>query len=281
MKSVWKGLIAGIVLVAIGAGIVISVLAVNGWSLKQEYEIKTYVAESDIHSLFIDMSSGEFRCEYYDGDKIEITYPESKRYSATIGETDGTLNYATNLKWYLRFFNFSFLWDMPETVVRLPRDKAYNLKLDIDAGTADIAGGAYGNLVINMDAGTINIASGTYANVNIDVDAGTLKTENIECAQFNCDMDAGTVKLTSLISDKFVCDVDAGTMILNSLTCPDVKADLSAGKLVIDMNAVKSEYTIFAKVSAGECNVSDQTGSTDKVLDVRCSAGTLKVNFNG
>lgn len=257
MKSILKGLIIGIIFIAIGAGILITTLAVNGWSIKVKYTMETFVAENDNDYIDIDIGASILKTEFYDGEKIEISYPDSNRFKTVITEKDGKLTYKNNVKWYAHFYNFT---KVPETVIKLPKDKVFDLEVDLGAGT-------------------VNIASGVYGNLKIDVSAGKLDGNAITCSSLNCDVSAGTVNLTDVTCSSLNCDVSAGKMEITSLSCPDIKADVSAGKLSLGIVGVKSEYTIKASVSAGSCNVSNQTGTTDKKLYVDCSAGSITVKF--
>lgn len=240
MKAIWKGLIVGIVLIIIGAAIIITTFAINGWSAKSpKFSIETYTAQKDYTSVKIDIGASTVKTQFYDGEKIEITYPVSRGYRSEITERDGTLKFENYIKWYAQLFHFS---DAPETVIKLPKDKIFNL--DIDVG-----------------AGLVTLAEGVYGNVTIDVSAGKLEANGIAC-------------------DKINCDVSAGKLDIKALTCPDIKADVSAGRLEMNVVGAKSDYTIHASVSAGSCNISNQTGTTDKRLAVDCSAGSIEITFS-
>ena len=255
MKAIWKGLIIGDVLVAIGAGILITTLAINGWSLKATYTMQTFTAENDDNAIKLDIGASALKTEFYDGERIEISYPESNRFTTDITEKDGKLTFKSKLKWFARVSR-----EIPETVIKLPKEKVFELEIDLGAGT-------------------VKLASGVYGKVEIDVSAGTLDAADISCRSLLCDVSAGTVNLSKVDCSSLVCDLSAGKIDINSITCPEIKADVSAGKLSLGVNGVKSEYTIKASVSAGSCNVSNQTGSTDKKLSVDCSAGSVTVNF--
>lgn len=241
MKAIWKCLIAGIILIAVGAGIIITTLAVNGWKIKEiNYTMKTFTAQNDNTSVELDIGAYALKCEFYDGDKIEIYYPDSNAYKTSVSEKDGKLKFLTKTKWYLSFFNIT---KPPETVVKLPKDKVFDIKIDLGAGTVKLADGAYGN-------------------IQVDLGAGKLSAQKIT-------------------SNTLIGDVSAGSLEIGELTCPDIKADVSAGSLKLGIVGAKAEYTIRASVSVGSCNVSDQTGTTDKKLVVDCSAGKISVDFKG
>lgn len=238
MKAIWKWVIAGAVILAVGLIILITTLAVNGWTINAEFEMQTFKASENNTYLEIDIGASMLKTEFYDGDKIEISYPTSKSLKTEIFEKEGRLKFESKLKWFARLFNSP---QAPETVIKLPKDKIFDLEIDLGAGTITLAGGAYGN-------------------IEIDVGAGTLNADGITCSSLLCDVGAGKIDITSL-------------------TCPDIKADVGAGKFDLSIKGVKSEYNISAKVGAGDCNVSNQTGTTDKKLTVNCGAGEINVKF--
>ena len=276
MKSVWKWIIAGTVILAIGLGVMITTLAVNGWAVDIEYEMQTYTAKDDNSYLEIDLGASTLKTEFYDGDSIEIYYPQSKRLRTKIDEQQGKLTYKSEPKWYV---NFSGTTKLPETVIKMPKEKVLDLKIDLGAGTINLAGGVYGNVLIDVGAGKLNCQNIECNKLSFDISAGTVKLESIVCTTLVCDISAGTVKLESVECTNLVCDVSAGKLDISSVACPDIKADVSAGTVNLGISGIKSEYTILSDVSAGTCNVSSQIGSTDKKLDVDCSAGTINVKF--
>ena len=258
MKSIWKGLIIGIVLIAIGAGILITTLAVNGWAIETKYTMETFTAKEDNNYVELDIGACALKTEFFDGEKIEISYPSNKRFNTDITETNGKLTFKSKVKWFAQFWGSI---KIPETVVKLPKAKVFDLTIDLGAGS-------------------IHLEDGVYGNVKIDVGAGKLDTENLECNSLVCDISAGSVNFKSVACSSLICDLSAGKLDISSLSCPDIKADVSAGKLNLGINGVKSEYTIRSSVSAGNCNLTNQTGTTTKMLVVDCSAGTITVSFN-
>lgn len=238
MKGIIKCVIAGAVIIGIGLAIVLGALAFNGWSVKKPtFTTQSYTAENDNTSINISIDAGSFKTEFYDGDKIAIEYPVSSVYKTEISENDGVFRYESDLKktWFMGNLN------IPDTVIKLPENVCFNLDIEVNAGT-------------------VNIASGGYGKVVIEVNAGTLKADGIKCEKFSGDVNAGTMKVTKL-------------------DCADIKADVSAGSVNIDIDGAKADYNIKADVSAGSCNVSNQTVENGKSLVVDCSAGSIKVSF--
>lgn len=241
MKAVMKGLIIGIVVIAIGVGLLVGAAALNGWKWRftPDFVSAEYLSQQDITSLEITVNYGELSTEFYDGDCIKIEYPSASGWNPKIRENNGKLTFTSrSFRW---FDVLSWFTKAPEITIYLPYGTAYDLDIELNAGTC-------------------KIADGTYGKVEIDVDAGTLDLLGAECERLECDVSAG--KLTAV-----------------NIVCPYIDCEVSAGHIKLEIEGFKSEYTIKTDVSAGSCNVSNQTGTTDKKLFAECSAGSIEVKF--
>lgn len=257
MKTIWKCVISGAVIIAIGIAVLVTTLAINGWAIETDYTMKTFTAKNENTFVELDVGACTLKTEFYDGDRIEISYPSGKSLKTDIDEVNGKLIFESKIKWYAHPFGEN---KVPETVVKLPKDKVIDLVIDLGAGTVKLADGVYGKVII-------------------DVDAGTLNAQNIECRTLICDISAGSATLKGVTCSSLDCDVSAGKLDITSLTCPRINADVSAGKLNLSVNGIESEYAVTVDVSAGSCNLSSHKGTTDKKIDVDCSAGSVTIKF--
>lgn len=260
MKGVVKGLIAGIIIILIGVTTLIIALALNGWQWKAaiEFEMQTYEAESDVSSVNLNIDFGRLVCEYYDGDKIQVEYPTADGINTSFNESGNSLT-VTGPKY--RWWRFTYRnLDMPQTTVKLPIGTVFDILCDLDAGTAELGNGDYGTVTVNIDAGTFHASDISAESMKIDIDAGTVTVSALDC-------------------NKFECDIDAGTVDISNLTCPSVNVDADAGTVKIGLTDAKEEYTILTDISAGSCNVGSQIGTTEKIINVNLSAGTIKFGF--
>lgn len=257
MKAIVKGLIIGGIIAAIGVIILVATLALNGWSVKDtNFEMQTYTAVYDASSIEIDAGPGSVKTEFYDGDKIIIEYPTSKRYKSEITDTETVLKYKSKTRW---FINFGIV-DIPDTIIKMPAGTVMNVEFDIGAGSAYLADGAYGK-------------------VDIDIGAGSFNAANIGCADLKCNVSAGAVKISAITCNTADIDVSAGSLKIDKITCQKTVIDVSAGSANIGFTGVQSEYRITTDVSAGSCNVIPQAGTTDKTIDVDVSAGSVNISF--
>lgn len=259
MKPFVKAIIGGGCVILLGVIILIIALGLNNWTLKANFTAEEFTAEEENSKIILENSVGSVKINYYDGDRVEISYPESKNYKMSITEKDGTVKISSyKPHWY----EFSIWWaDVPETVVNLPKDTVFELKLTVNAGS-------------------LRLDEGKYSKVNLTVNAGTLNASGVECDTFDATVNAGSMQINKLnCHTSFVGDVNAGSMSVKEVTCPKIAADVSAGSLSMKVNGVKDEYTIDVSVSAGSCNLSNQTRSTDKIITADVSAGSLSITF--
>lgn len=237
VKSMVKGIIAGVIIIIIGAAIMITGLALSGWKIEGgNFEMQTFTAESDNSALNIDIGAGTLVTEFYDGDKVVIEYPVAKNYVTEVGERDGGVYYNAKFKWYVFLGNY----DIPNTVVKLPN--GVDFKIDID-----------------IDAGTVRLADGRYSEVSVDINAGTFKANAIECSSLKCDMSAGTVKIDAVTCNTTAIEVSAGTANLGFTGDKSeygITAKVSAGSCNVDGQTGSTDKTINVKVSAGTVKLS-------------------------
>ncbi|MEG0366744.1 MAG: DUF4097 family beta strand repeat-containing protein [Coprobacillus sp.] len=133
---------------------------------------------------------------------------------------------------------------------------------------------------------------------------------NIEVAKFNAS--AGSLKVYDLRSDYAKFDVGAGNLSVDGVKCQEMKLDVGMGNANADnvtftdelkinvgmgnadveLNGREVEYNYKMKVGLGTIKVGDEKtsgigndksyrGLTDKLIDVNCGMGTVKVDMEG
>ena len=259
MKSMVKAIIAGCCVIVIGIVILLIALGLNGWTFKMDFESKEFNAEQENSKIVVENSVGTVKINYYDGERVQIFYPETTKYILNISEKDGTVRVSSpKPKWY----EFSIWWtDIPETVINLPRNTQFELDLTVNAGS-------------------LRLLEGQYSKIRLTVNAGSLSVRRVDCDTLSAEVNAGSMQINDLVCETyFDGEVNAGSLNAKGVSCPKIKADVSAGSLNMTIKGSKSEYNISANVSAGSSNISNQTGTTDKSLKAVVSAGSLNVSF--
>lgn len=261
MKA-WKIILPiGITVLVIGIVVFIIGLSMNGWDLTVEYTMNTYVSQEENTSLDLGLSAGEMKVEFYDGDAIEVNYPDSPQFGYTVSESKGTLSVTPKTNFFLWFG-----WrHVPAVTVKIPRGKVVDLELDMSAGTATIADGEFGDFKTSMSA-------------------GWLKIGEIECKKYSSENSAGNLEVGALkcVSSSF--DMSAGAITVNKLTSDHITVDLSAGSASFTVAGSVNEYRTTVNKSAGSCNLPDNppppgSSYSGKLIDVDLSAGSVHFNF--
>ncbi len=302
MKAWVKGVIAGAVIAAIGVIILIAGLYFNDWNYAYGAgNITMETAEFDsepVNSILINVDSSAVKTEYYEGEKIIVDYPVSERYVSEVVLTDKSLRISGRHRrfwWQILSFNFG---NLPEITIKLPFDKVVDLTLNMDAGKARIASGAFGKIDLKLSAGDVHLDDVVCENFNAELDAGYIQTKNIACTNFNADLNAGSVKTGNVVCSNFKADLNAGYLSAESVkatnvtcvaTAGKIKLDgvtsetanfnISAGKVAATFTGKQSDYNISVHKSAGECNVESSSSESNRFIIVNVSAGSAELNF--
>lgn len=240
-KAVKITLIVGAIFICIGLILVFSTGFSTGWKfLNVEWEMKVYECEKDAEIDDIDLD--------FSAGMLKVVFYEGDviqvRYpKCEQVNTQFSVKNKTLKVTPVVNWHIQFMWfnKVPTTTVFIPNGMQLGLKL-------------------NVSAGMVTIDEGTFKKVDVKMSAGVLEMGDVDCGSFTVDMSAGSINV-------------------KKLACDDIDLDLSAGSANIGVVGAKYEYSIKTSVSAGSCNVKNQSGSTVKKLSVDMSAGSVKITF--
>lgn len=259
MKALKKLMIAGVVLLLAGVAVFLAGLAMNGWKFGPEYSRMTFVSEGqETDAIGLNVVAGKLNCSFYDGDRVEISYPTSDDFGYRVSEEDGkvTLSPVRNSYWF--WLNWTHI---PDVNVKIPQTLVPDLNITLSAGSVYLDDGAFGTVTMN-------------------VSAGTLHTGNLTCDTLTCKLSAGSANLGTLTAQSASVHLSAGSFNAGRTDCPDLSIDLSAGSAAMTVAGSEDEYNISVDCSAGSCNLSSRTSAQAfKRLDIDLSAGSVTVNF--
>ena len=260
MKGFGKMIIAGVVIFSIGLIAFLVILGLNDWSLDTNWETKTYECTQDNGTVRLEYSAGPVHVIFYDGEKIKVEYPEAQNYKTEVRENDGKLSVTSGKRYW---YNVALWqqWKIPKTTVYLPKGQTLSLDLTVNAGT-------------------LNVESGAYSGVKLELNAGTVSLGRIECPELNVKINAGTLNVDGAVCNKITSQVNAGSSHIDGIVCGDISAKVNAGSSSFDIDGKRAEYNISVDKSAGGCNVSGQTGTTDKRIRAEVNAGSLSFDFD-
>lgn len=252
--------VAGGLIALAGLIIFIVSLCIYGWSDSSNYDMKEFSSQNVNTAVDIEIEAGKVQCEYYDGDKIVVQYPDGGKLKTSISESNGTLHIESKLKWYAHFgINFG-LDKFPAMTIKLPRSTAFALDLD-------------------MSAGSVEIGDGNYKNMDIHVSAGSCSVGKIVGTAFNGKISAGKISVSEATCDSLYIKMSAGKVSVGKIVCDSTEIKVSAGSADLGFAGEKGAYSIDVDKSAGSCNVSDQTVTGGKKIKIDLSAGSVDCAF--
>ena len=241
MSKIWKPVLAGTIIIIIGVIVLVIGLGLNGWEYGSAEQYQMQTATLSGDYTALEVDIGVGDVAiYYDESVTELTV-EYPTSKHLVAELSESGNRAKFVsKREWIFFSVDFS-GLPKTIVRLPVGKTVDLTVKLSAGQIK--------------------ADGEFGKVTIDMSAGQFLSDNLVCSSFNFDLSAGAARVKRLVSDKIYFDV-------------------SAGSINVDVDGLKSDYTISVDKSAGSCNVGNQTGADkSKLIDIDISAGSVTLGF--
>ena len=238
-KSLKIMLITGAVLIGIGIIIVLAVGFSSNWQVTEKAEYKTYVTEVGAEITDIDLD--------FSAGPLNVEFYDGDVIKVEYPETKQITTECKVTGKTLKIntvvhWHVQFLWfnRIPATKVYIPQNMHLGLKM-------------------NVSAGTVSFGKGEFTDVNVKISAGSISMGDTRCNSFDLTMSAGALNVKSLQSNS-------------------IDLDLSAGSANIKVAGKRSDYTIRTDVSAGSCNVSNQSGGS-KLLTVDVSAGSANISF--
>lgn len=237
--KVWKAFLGvGIAVLIVGIAVLLVGLGLNGWKL-DIYKKETFTCTGQNENLNLSVAAGKADVIFYDGENVQIDYPDSVRFGYTVNEEGGSVTVSPKKRFGI---NWGGWWNVPSLTVKIPRGKVMNIDLHVSAGTANIAGGEYDVFKLDLSAGSVNIGG-------------------ISCSSFTADISAGSFSANGVACDKFYLDVSAGSA---NLTVNGVKSDYA---IIVDKSAGSCNVSGQQGAVAG------------KVIDIDVSAGSVNVGF--
>lgn len=276
---------------------------------------KTSEEVSEINNAKLDIAMGNVIVKK--GDNLKIDYIENDNTTNTIEVLDGNLNFTQNRKWFMHIgVNVGF--NMPkDIVVTLPNDNI-PLDINIKNGVVIIEDGEFKNLniktnngkvvlknstfldsIIETDNGKIEIDNCNFGTLSVESDNGAIEIENVEAQSITSDIDNGAIYMNNVVTDgilnnktnngkielvnciaqKISGETDNGQIVLNRVTANDYKFTINNGSISGSIVGVKSEYNISVDKDHGKSNLSNASGSTNKMLDLTIDNGNINITF--
>lgn len=262
MKGYVKAFIVAGILFAIGLVFVI----VGGIMLGFDYDIpnegdvsENYSATiDDTHtSIDLDMMACEIIISPSHDEKTSITYFNAPKHLKVNDSLQGQK---------LTVWQTS---NPPTHVSAHPT--APTMKITLAKGVTEIE--------IKCNAGMVTIRDLTLASLSVETDAGTVDLSSVNAEKMEIETSAGSVKLNSVDSTEMEIETSMGSINGTKVTSDHLLATTSMGSIQLQMTGALQEYTVKTDVSMGNSNVTNQTGTTEKSLELNADLGSINVTF--
>lgn len=296
-------LFIGIILVA--AGLIVSFVAAASSGFNSEKLGVTYEAtrkETEIvdeyNSLYIDVDCANVVLTR--GSTSKVNHFESKYSYFDVKVTDSKLVVQEIEKekkpWYIDKINLGFdKYHLLEIVI--PTTLACDIEINNAIGKVK-ADGDFNNIKLDVVTSEIELNNIYANNIIIDSTTGDIKANNVYSNEFIVETTTAEVIINNINSPTLKINSTTGDINVNNGTFANIEISITTGEVELDyittsnMNVeattgdidarlfgIKSEYTILVSKVTGGSNVSDQTGTTSKLIKLKTTTGDIEVNF--
>lgn len=297
MRKLTKILLTtAILLIIIGAGLFIFVLAKNDWDFKklsnEEIITNTYDVTDDFNKISIDIHIADINFKESTDGKCKVLCEETKKYKHTVNVADNTLSISSthNRKWY----DFINIFPSSVTVTLYLTKTTYN-ELYIDNNTGDSViptNFKFDDINIEGDTGDVTCYSSVTNNINIDISTGEINLDNITASNLNLKTSTGRITLNNVTcTNDIVLNSSTGKNILKNVKCCNLISDGSTGSIQLTSVIASQKITIdrstgsvkFELSDANTIKVTTSTGSvkgtllTNKIFTTKSSTGSVNV----
>lgn len=277
MKKVIIPLIIGLVFLLVGGSLVLVYAASHDWNFSYQdssLQEARYETAERVTLVIIEGDMSSFVIERGTEPTLSVDYYTSRRQHYTFRLQNGTLRIEEK-----RIFGWNALAQPRECKVVLPQSVT-SLQVSLDAGEITLQNaGAFTSLELETDLGSIQASDWTASRVSCQTDAGEITLQNGQADRLFCASDVGNLALSHVKAETFECDTELGSITGRVLEGSQIRLETEAGTMDCEFLGDLSEYTVFVERGMGECNLFNQTGTTNKRLYVSMEMGSVHVDF--
>ena len=278
MKTTKRIMLAALLLVILGAGMIVTALARGNFDWKEmttmSFVTKTYevtdafsgIAVKDIESCVRLVPSADGRC------RVSCPEEEDGSVNYTVSVTDGVLNVQCHdeRRWYQ---HIGIFFDVPEVEIWLPEEEYQQLAVSTVSGRIEVAEGLrFEEVSLESVSGSVHMHAQAEKALKAESKSGRVTIENASPEQLNAKTSSGRIELAHI-------------------RCGGASARSTAGR--IELTDVIAEKDLFVKNTSGSVNldgcdaggISIETTSgavkgtllTDKIFMASSSSGRVEI----
>lgn len=231
-------------------------------------EVKEYheaFSTQEIRNLKMKIPYGSLSILSGEVEKIEI-HMESDRNEqwAFLVDEDDTLNIKSlqDENYFDHWWDMFYNWN-PEVTISITVPSTY----------------IFDSMEISLSAGNIEMNHLNLRRLDANVSAGKLTMDNLNCEDLKTRNSAGSTWISNSEIKKINSEVSAGELKMRNVAFETLDFDISAGHIDAEVRGKKEDYNVNINVSAGNSNLSSQTGTTQKHIYGSVNAGSAKFIF--
>ena len=228
------------------------------------------------------------------GDKVTIDYTTNEKTTVTATVVDNKLVITQTCKPLT--IHIGGIGTKLCLVVGIPESwTGYSIDADVDVGALSIEDSMAGTIKIELDTGACKVVTQNATNVSIESNTGAVLFQGTTHT-LNVDVNTGATKLEGT-ANTVIVDTDTGAIAVNmDVQHIDLSTDTGAINFEVTNNQTihaesdtgsirgkihgdKAQYSILVDVELGSCNVKDQIGTSDKVLEINVDTGSANIEF--
>ena len=211
-----------------------------------------------------------------DGNVVTIDYVHHSRVDVTAHCSPGLGNCKLTIKEDLKgtVMTSHSLY----MVIGIPKSwSSFDIVADIDIGSLIIEDSQVRNLQANIKTGVayIDVQNATKVSVRVNTGDAKLvgKTESALIRTDTGSIDANVGAKTLRFS------TDTGAIDFEVINGKNIYVESDTGSIRGKIHGDKAQYSILVDVELGSCNVKDQIGTSDKVLEINADTGSANIEF--
>ena len=132
-----------------------------------------------------------------------------------------------------------------------------------------------------------------FENIKVNGSAGTMKINNLKCEIADFNIGVASVKVDNMECEDMNFKLAAGNVKATNITCNnELSIDAGMGNINVDLVGSEKEYNYKINVGMGNVRVGSEhvagfgsnkshSGLTDKMINVKCGMGNVKVTMEG
>lgn len=273
MKHFSKVLISSAIIFVLGLVLIIFGAIGDGFDEDLSFRTEQVTFSQKAEKIEIDASASGIVLKQEKRNDIVVEYYVNSSYDVDVRMEEGTLKITQTID---RFF----IYDTGKSLVTITMP-IYETALSIrtEAGAVSLENVQLNDCKIKAEAGAIKFKNVQAKDVELNTEAGLVELKSFEAEKLNIQTEAGAIRLEEVKTNSVQMQSSFGAINGEHLTANSIKATSDVGAITLKIEGHKSDYTILSSVHTGSCNVSSQTGTTDKKLEVSATTGSVKVTF--